>query len=165
MKKKIYILALSLAFLAVPCFAAPGGAPGGGYGPAGGGMRGGAPAMGGGRAPMHASASFRHDIGRPPMGGRPPVHMAGRPLPPPMHRPYRPLPIYSPYYTSFYYPYYSTYYSYYPYTSSYYYDTVTPVAPEVGTVVVRDPYAGVNTAANVINAAANVASTIRFLTW
>ena len=94
----------------------------------------------------------------PPAGGMrgiPPMHMAGRPLPPPPM--IRPLPIYRPYYTSFYPRVYYTSYSYTPYV----YDSVEPVS----TVVVRDDYAGINTAANVINTAANVAATIRYLTW
>lgn len=99
--------------------------------------------------------------GRPPMGP-PPMHMVRRPLPPPM---YRPMPIYRPYYYSYYYPSYyrTTYYSYYP--TRYYSDIVTPVSTSTNAVIVRDDYAGINTAANVINAAANVASTIRYLTW
>lgn len=82
--------------------------------------------------------------------------------PPPM---YRPMPIYRPYYYSYYYPSYyrTTYYSYYP--TRYYSDIVTPVSTSTNAVIVRDDYAGINTAANVINAAANVASTIRYLTW
>lgn len=79
---------------------------------------------------------------------------AAPPPPPPM---IRPLPIYRPYYTSFYPRVYYTSYSYTPYV----YDSVEPVS----TVVVRDDYAGINTAANVINTAANVAATIRYLTW
>ena len=107
-------------------------------------------------------------MGRPPMVGggvRPPMIGGGRPLPPPpMHRPYRPIirPYYSPfYYSSVYYPRYTTYSYYYP--TEYERVVITPAT--VGTVVVRDDYAGVNTAANVINAAANVAATIRYLTW
>lgn len=78
---------------------------------------------------------------------------------------YRPMPIYRPYYYSYYYPSYyrTTYYSYYP--TRYYSDVVTPVSTSTNAVIVRDDYAGINTAANVINAAANVASTIRYLTW
>lgn len=92
------------------------------------------------------------------------------PMPPggghgaPMHRPYRPIirPYYSPfYYSSVYYPRYTTYSYYYP--TEYERVVITPAT--VGTVVVCDDYAGVNTAANVINAAANVAATIRYLTW
>lgn len=90
----------------------------------------------------------------PPHGGmharvhhRPPVHRhyvhIGRPIPPPMY--------YRPYYSTYYYP--TT-------TYTYYYSE-----PNVQTVVVRDEYSGINTAANVINAAANVAATIRFLSW
>lgn len=160
MKKIVYLLAFTFVLMAVPCFAAP---PGGGHGPGGPGMGGRAPMMHGG-----ISAS-RAPMGRPPMGGgmhRPtiggPHHIGGRPLPPPM---YRPMPlVYRPYYySSLYYPsYYSTYYSYYPET--YYDDVVTPVST-ANTVVVRDNYAGINTAANVINTAANVAATIRYLTW
>lgn len=171
--KKI-ILSLVVLFgvmLAIPCFAAP---PGGGHGPGGRpGFAAGAGMRPMGRPPMHASASFRHDIGhRPPMGAPvgghrlPMHHIAARPLPPPpppIYRPYRPVPLYRPFYSGFYTP--SIYYSYtYPY-SSYIYDGVETVLPATGTVIVRDNYAGINTAANVINAAANVASTIRYLTW
>lgn len=138
MKKIICVLTLCVAFLTTaPSFAAP--PPGGmGHGPS----------MGG-RPPMHHT-------GHPPMGLRPEM---GRP---PM---YRPMPIYRPYYYSYYYPSYyrTTYYSYYP--TRYYSDIVTPVSTSTNTVIVRDDYAGINTAANVINAAANVASTIRYLTW
>lgn len=143
MKKIICVLTLCVAFLTTaPSFAAP--PPGGmGHGPS----------MGG-RPPMHHT-------GHPPMGP-PPMHMVRRPLPPPM---YRPMPIYRPYYYSYYYPSYyrTTYYSYYP--TRYYSDVVTPVSTSTNAVIVRDDYAGINTAANVINAAANVASTIRYLTW
>ncbi len=150
MKKGLWILALILVFAGSTCFAV---SP-----PPAGGM--------GGRPPMHGGVS----MGRPPMGARPPMgpphggmdrppmHMAGRPLPPPPM--IRPMPIYRPYYTSFY-P--SVYYSSYSYTP-YVYDEVGAVTP-VSTVVVRDDYAGINTAANVINTAANVAATIRYLTW
>lgn len=148
MKKGLWILALTLVFAGSTCFAAP-------------------PAVGmGGRPPMQGGVS----MGRPPMGARPPMgpphggmarppmHMAGRPLPPPPM--IRPMPIYRPYYTSFYPSVYYTSYSYTPYV----YDEVGAVTP-VSTVVVRDDYAGINTAANVINTAANVAATIRYLTW
>lgn len=154
MKKIICVLTLCVAFLTTaPSFAAP--PPGGmGHGPS----------MGG-RPPMHNSGhppmGLRPEMGRPPMGP-PPMHMVRRPLPPPM---YRPMPIYRPYYYSYYYPSYyrTTYYSYYP--TRYYSDIVTPVSTSTNAVIVRDDYAGINTAANVINAAANVASTIRYLTW
>ena len=99
---------------------------------------------------------------RPPMAGmhRPPHHVGVRPLPPPpMYRHYRPM-IRPYYYSTVYYP--STTYTTYTYQS---YEPVAPVSPTVSTVVVRDNYAGINTAANVINAAANVAATIRYLTW
>ena len=77
-------------------------------------------------------------------------------------QPLSPRPYYSPfYYSSVYYPRYTTYSYYYP--TEYERVVITPAT--VGTVVVRDDYAGVNTAANVINAAANVAATIRYLTW
>lgn len=148
MKKIICVLTLCVAFLTTaPSFAAP--PPGGmGHGPS----------MGG-RPPMHHTG--HPPMGRPPMGP-PPMHMVRRPLPPPM---YRPMPIYRPYYYSYYYPSYyrTTYYSYYP--TRYYSDVVTPVSTSTNAVIVRDDYAGINTAANVINAAANVASTIRYLTW
>ena len=94
---------------------------------------------------------------------RPPMHhghIGVRPLPPPhLYRPYRPM-------VSAYYSYYptTTYYTttYYPATSS---NVVEPVPATTETVVVKDNYAGINTAANVINTAANVAATIRYLTW
>lgn len=147
MKKIICLLALGVAFLTTaPSFAAP---PGGGMGHG--------PSMGGGRPPMHGGASMN----RPPMGP-PPMHMARRPLPPPPM--YRPMPFYRPYYYSYYYPsYYSTSYTYYP--TRYYSDVITPVSTSTDAVIVRDDYAGINTAANVINTAANVASTIKYLTW
>ncbi len=165
MKKFIYVFALIYAISLLPVQAAPGG-PHGRPGP---GM--------GGRPPMHGGISMGHrpGMGRPPMGrppmGRPPMggmhrhprYIGGfRPLPPPIYRPYRPI-IRPYYYSSVYYPttYYSTSYTYYPNT----YDVVEPVPAAVNTVVVRDDYAGINTAANVINAAANVAATIRYLTW
>lgn len=148
MKKIICMIALGLIFAVTPANAAPPSGPHGGMH----------------RPPMHGGVSMGH---RPPMyhGGmhRPP-HYAGvrhLPPPPPLYRPYRPMPVYRPYYTT-YYPttYYSTTYTTYPTTS---YETVVPVS--TNTVVVRDNYAGINTAANVINAAANVAATIKYLTW
>ena len=148
MKKIICVLTLCVAFLTTaPSFAAP--PPGGmGHGPS----------MGG-RPPMHHTGhppmGLRPEMGRPPMGP-PPMHMVRRPLPPPMYRPY----YYSYYYPSYYR---TTYYSYYP--TRYYSDVVTPVSTSTNAVIIRDDYAGINTAANVINAAANVASTIRYLTW
>lgn len=154
MKKIICVLTLCVAFLTTaPSFAAPPPPGGMGHGPS----------MGG-RPPMHHTGlppmGLRPGMGRPPMG-LPPMHMVRRPLPPPM---YHPMPIYRPYY-SYYYPSYyrTTYYSYYP--TRYYSDVVTPVSTSANAVIVRDDYAGINTAANVINAAANVASTIRYLTW
>lgn len=140
MKKLICLIAFTLAIWGAPCIAAPGG-PHGGHG---------------GRPPMHGGVSMGH---RPPMHRPPMHHHVG--MRPPVHHPiYRPMPIrpiYRPYYYS-YYP--STYYSTYTYytPTAYSYTPVTPVTSEVNTVVVRDPYAGINTAAN-------VASTIRFLTW
>lgn len=167
MKKIICLIALALAFVGVPCFAAPGGHHGGGHGGHhGGGMRG-PGGHGGGRPAMHGHVSHGH---RPPMhmggGHRPPHHHVGhhhRPLPPPIYRPYiRP---YYPYYYSSVYPYYTSY-SYYPATT-YVYDPIvtTPVSTAVNGVVVTDPYLKVNTAANVINAAANVATMVRYWTW
>lgn len=89
--------------------------------------------------------------GRPPLQGRvshrPPVHhiRVARPLPPPIY--------YRPYHANYYYtmPVSYTYYSYEPAYGQ--------------TVIIREGYSGVNTAANVINAAANVATAIRLLTW
>ena len=159
MKKIICLIALGLIIGITPTFAAP---PAGGVGrPMGG------PQMGGGmhRPPMGGG------MNRPPMGGR--VHMHGsvsmgrppmgyhRPMPP-MYRPIvRPHYYGSRYYA--YYPYYPTYYSsysYYPYATE-----IVPVPVTTNTLVVRDDYAGINTTANVINAAANVAATISYLTW
>lgn len=143
MKKFIYFIALACIFVGIPALAAPPG-PHGGHGPA---MS---------RPPIHGGIYMGH---RPPMH-RPPHHIGmGRPLPPPPPPIYH-RPIIRPYYTPLYYPT-TTYttYTYYPY------EPVTPVAPAATTVVVRDNYAGINTAANVINAAANVAATIRYITW
>jgi hypothetical protein len=141
MKKKIIMLVLGMAFLVSPSFAAPAG----GYG-------GGGPAM--------------HSAGGGMRGASPAGHIAHRPIPP-MYRPYRPFyygSLYYPYYYSYYYPstYYTTY-SYYPTTA---YDTSVEAVPvTTETVVVKDDYAGVNAAANIINAAANVASTVKYLSW
>ena len=172
MKKIICLVALAIAFVGVPCFAAPGGHHGGGPGgPHGGGMRG----HGGGRPAMHGAVSHAHRPAghSPSIGHKPPMHVGvghrpshhvghARPLPPPppVHRPYRP-------YVRTYYPYYSTYYPYSYYPSTYVYDPLltTPVATTVNGVVVSDPYLKVNTAANVINAAANVATMVRYWTW
>lgn len=161
MEKRNWIFALLVILVAAaPCFAAPG-APGGRPG----GMH-----SSGARVPMHASVH----VNRPPMSPRMPMrpvshppmhHVAARPLPPPIYRPYRPI-IRPYYYSPIYYPaaYYSTSYTYYPY-SNYIYEGVEPVPAAVNTVVVRDDYAGINTAANVLNTAANVAATVRYLTW
>lgn len=166
MNKKIYLLLFAMIF-SLPAFAAPPGANhgfGGRHGLNGGGMR--PPVVG--RPPMHAS--MRHDFGRrPPVGGMRPLpmhHIAARPLPPPpppIYRPYRPIPIYRPYYSSVYMPSILYYSSYSP--IDYVYTGVEPVLPTAESVVVRDNYAGINPAANVINTAANVAATIRYLTW
>ena len=148
MKNKLVLLGLLVLFCTAPCFSAP---PSGGH------------------APMVRAANYHGGVSyhRPPMGGmhRHPVHyhshIGVRPLPPPppLYRPYR--PIYRPYYPT---TYYSTSYTYYP-SYDYSYEVVQTVPATVNTVVVRDDYAGINTAANVINTAANVAATIRFLTW
>lgn len=171
MKKIICLIALGLIIGITPTFAAP---------PAGGGGRPmGGPQMGGGmhRPPMGGAMSRppmgggmnRPPMGRPPMHGSVSIGMPPRPIG--YHRPMPPMyrPIVRPYYGSRYYayypyyPYYPTYYSsysYYPYAT-----VVMPVPATTGTVVVQDNYAGINTTANVINAAANVAATIRYLTW
>ena len=154
MKKVLFTLIATIAitFIAQTSFAAP------------------MPPAGGHGAPMHGGISMGH---RPPMSNHPPMMRppmgrlpmigGGRPIPPPpMHRPYPPMirPYYSPfYYSSVYYPRYTTYY--YPTV----YDSTTIVPATTGTVVIRDDYAGVNTATNVINTAANVAATIKYLTW
>lgn len=154
MKKIICLIALGLIIGITPTFAAP---PAGGVGrpmggpQMGGGMHGGMnrPPMGG-RVHMHGSVS----MGRPPMGYHRPM--------PPMYRPIVRHHYYGSRYYA-YYPYYPTYYSsysYYPYATE-----IVPVPVTTNTVVVRDDYAGINTTANVINAAANVAATIRYLTW
>lgn len=140
MKKIIYFISLAFIFMGIPAFAAHG-PHGGGHGH-----------TQGGRPPMHAHVSVGH---------RPPMHMhhhvgMGRPLPPPVF--YR--SIVRPYYTPMYYP--ATTYTTYTYNP---YEPVTPVAPTATTVIVKDNYAGINTAANVINTAANVAATIRYITW
>jgi len=157
---KKFVLILSVLLLASPVLAQPGGH---GHGP------------GGGRPPLagHVSAGHRppmHNYGhRPPMH-RPPIHhISHRPPMPPIrphyyYRPYRPYrPLVVPYYSSFYYP-----------VSSYYVPSVRTTTTYITndgvqeTVVVNEdtsPYAGINTAANVINAAANAATAIRFLTW
>ena len=147
--KKFWILAIALTFLSVPVFAAP---PSGGHGPShGGGMRGPVhggvhSSHGGMRAPAHA--------GRPAVAHRPSPGHVGRPPMPPRRAYRRPHPLiitggfYRPYYRPYYY--YSTYYSpayYYPeYVDPYYYD-------------------GINTTANVINAAAAAATAVRLWTW
>jgi len=156
-KNLIILLVLAFGLFISPCFAAPGG-----HGPGGGpGIRAANYHGGGMRGPVHhghisAGTPHRPMAGRPPMG----PHYVGRPLPPTVYRPYR--PIFRPYFYSYYPTTYYTSYSYYPSVS---YETVTPVAPVAETVVVRDDYAGINTAANIINAAANVAATIKYLTW
>lgn len=170
MKKKVLLLLIGFILAGCQvCYSVP--------------NRMGGPAMG--RPPMVHAANY----GRPPMGvHRPPMHnnippirpipnrrpplshIGTRPLPPPPpppvvrpYRPYYPIGLRPYFYSSVYYPsiYYST--TYYPLTDSY--TTVEPVSSTVNAVVVRDNYAGINTAANILNAAANVASTIRFLTW
>lgn len=140
MKKFIYFIALAFMLIGLPSLAAPG--PHAGH------------AQGMGRPPMHSSISVGYHR---PIMHRPPHHIGmGRPLPPPIFR----HPIIRPYYTPLYYP--TTTYTTYTYYPN---EQVTPVAPTATTVVVRDNYAGINTAANVINAAANVAATIRYITW
>ena len=147
MKKIICLAALVFAFgITSPVLAAPGGHHGGGHGGHGHSI---------GHRPHGGGHSYRpHHISRP-------IHhhhyIGGG-----YYRPYRPY--YRPYYySSYYYP--ASYYSTYSYYPSYSYDVVPAVAPEAGTVVVRDSYAGINTAANVINTAANVAATIKYLSW
>lgn len=130
MKKIIYLITLVFMFSGIQTFAAP---------------HGGQPPMRGGVAMAH-----RHH--------GPSFHISvGRPLPPPMYRPYR--PIIRPYYPAMYYSPYTTY------SYTYYYEPTVTEVPISQTVVVRDNYAGINTAANVINAAANVATAIRVLSW
>ena len=184
--KKILLLILAGMLLSTPVFAQPGrpGGPGGFGRPAGGmGMHGARPPMmrpGGGmhsRPPMHRPPVG--NVHRPPVsaGGRPPMNVGYRPPmgPPPgiahrppmhplpprplYHRPLRPIVYTSP----LYYPigYYSSY-AYYPSTT-----TTYITGDGTGSVIVQEtsPYAGINTAANVVNAAANVATAIRLLTW
>ena len=134
--KKFLVLAISLAFLSVPVLAAP---PGGHGGPGHGGHHGG----------PHGGPGIHHGrphMGPPPMRGPRSVIRVGigyrRPLPPPVIVP--PVRFYRPYYYSPYY--YGGYYSPYYYESPYYYD-------------------GINTAANVINAAAATATAIRVWSW
>jgi hypothetical protein len=175
MKKKILLFVCALALTIAPTFAAP---QGGGHG--GGGMHSGAPSMnrGGSMPSSHMGGARPSNMGARPMnmgGGRAPMagsaknhggaHFAGA-RPAPMYRPYH-HHIYRPIYPAYpYYSYYPTYYtSYAYYPTNYVYDDV-PVATEGGTtVIVKDDYAGVNATANVINAAANAAAAIKFLTW
>lgn len=161
MKKIILIMALGIIFMTAPVSAAPSGHHGGGHA----GM--GRPPISGGmhRPPMGS-------VHRPPMSGmhRPPAGAVHRP-PVVHHRPlrpvYRPIPfVYRPYlYSSFYYPssYYTTY-TYYPVTTEYMEET-TPAQTEVKGVIVKDNYAGINTALNIINTAANVTATLKLLSW
>lgn len=140
MKKVIYLSALAIMVIGLPTLAAPNGhIPGHSHKPH-----------------VHIGISTGHHIHRPPMH-----FIGGRPLPPPMYyRPYRPY--YSPvYYTPT--PY--TTYTTYTYYNTYEPDVeVTPVQAQ--TVIVKEnKYDGINTTANVINAAANVATMIRLLTW
>ena len=127
----------------------------------------------GGRGGVHGGVSVNHSVGRPRTHitvNRPsPIarHVVHRPplVPPPVYR--RPIPYYNAYYNGFY------YYGGYPvnyYTAYDYYptQTTTYVTQDGGTqVVVRQetPYAGLNTAANLINAAANTATAIKLLSW
>lgn len=165
MKQVIFLLVLILV-TTVPAYAQPGG-PGRGHGVHGGGMH--RPPMGSMHRPPaggihHPPMGGMH---RPPVGGvhRPPIGIAHRPpLPPPHYRPIRPL-VYSSFGYYPYYPvrYYSSY-SYYPVTS---YVIERDVDGTGTSVIVREEpaYAGINTAANVINAAANAATAIKFLSW
>lgn len=120
------------------------------------------PPIGVGRPPMHniGSRPLRppHNISRPPMGPPPIAH---RPPPPPVYRPFRPI-IYTPYWSALSFPvYYRTYSYYIPET------TTTSISSDGQTVVVeqKPAYAELNTAANIINAAANTATAIKFLSW
>ena len=150
--KKFWILAIALTFLSVPVLAAPpshGGHHGGGAG-----IHGAVSTHRG--APGGIRPAGRPSVGHPPVAhghiGRPPM---GRPPMPPRYVHHRPHPIiitggfYRPYYRPYYY--YSTYY-----TSPYYYPPVY-----------EDPYYydGINTTANVINAAAAAATAVRLWTW
>lgn len=141
MKNKLILLGLLVLFCATPCFSAP---------------------LSGGHVPNVRAANYHSGVSRM---HRPPVHyhshIGVRPLPPPppLYHPYR--PIYRPYYPP---TYYSTSYTYYP-SYNYSYEVVQPVPATVNTVIVRDNYAGINTAANILNTATNVAATIRYLTW
>ncbi|MGN0030873.1 MAG: hypothetical protein ACI37Q_02840 [Candidatus Gastranaerophilaceae bacterium] len=158
MKKIFCLMALIFGLSVLPTNAAP--AHHGGHG------------LGGGRPAGHSGSMARPPMSRPPMsaGHRPPHYIGGgRPLPPPpmyRYRPYRPI-IRPYYYSSIYYPttYYSTSYTYYPYSDYIYTQPYTPIPAAVNTVIVRDDYAGLNAAANVINAASNVAATIRYYNW
>lgn len=128
-----------MLFLASPVLAQPGG-----------------PGPHGGRP--HVSAHI--SVGHRPMH-QPPLHVYHRPPMPPHHiyRPYHPIVV--PHYSSVYYP--MTYYI--PSTTTT--TTYTNSNGVTETVVVKEgsSYEGINTAANVINAAANAATAIRFLTW
>lgn len=149
MKNLVYLIAVFCLFIGTPSLASPAG----GHGSHGSVM--------GNKSSIHAGVSIGHRqpmVNRPMMGGmHRPHHIGTRPLPPPpMYRPYRPF-VRPYYYSTVYYPVPTTYTTY----SYQAYEPVVPVASNVETVVVRDNYAGINTAANVINAAA----TIRYLTW
>lgn len=150
--EKFFVAIFAVIFLSLPSVAAPGRHAHGGPG-----MR---PPMGS----MH-----RPPMVRPPYHARPPMHhISHRPIlppPPPIYRPYRPFLdpfIFRPYYS--YYPRYYSTYTYIP-ASEYYDEGVVPVSSTVNTVVVKDDYAGVNAAANVINAASNAATAIKYLSW
>lgn len=136
MKKIICLIAMAVTLIGIPCFAAHGKNP--------------EDIPSRKQVPMHTPIG--HSLDRP-------IHMQRHPLAvlPPHIEINRPLPL----------PPIRPYYSYY----SYYYPTITTVTPitsvtaDVNRVVVSVPYAEINTTANVINAAANVATMIRFWSW
>lgn len=143
---KKFVLLLSMIVIASPVVAAPNGGHGGG-------------------------GHVTH-----PSSNRPSAHITiNRPRPIPRHVVYRgprhvyhrPIPYYTPYYNGFYY--YGSYPVSYYTTYDYYPSETTTYITQDGTtqVVVKqgNPYAAVNTAANIINAAANTATAIKLLSW
>ena len=127
----------------------------------------------GGRGGVHGGLSVNRSVGRPHTHitvNRPaPIarHVVHRPLPVPRPLYRRPIPYYNAYYNGFYYygGYPINYYTTYDYSPT---QTTTYVTQDGTTQVVvkqETPYAGLNTAANIINAAANTATAIRLLSW
>lgn len=148
---KKFVLLLSLLMFTSPVMAAPNGGHGG--------VRGGEHV----NHPTNKRPSAHITINRPTPMPRRVVYRA--PIPRHIYR--RPIPYYNAYYNGFY------YYDGYPigyYTSYDYYpsETTTYITQDGTTQVIvkrENAYAGINTAANVINAAANTATAIKLLSW